>query len=316
LNPLVEVSIVCPVYNEAKYIVNLLNSLLAKEDISKELILVDGGSQDETVTIIREKMKLDARIKLIENPERYVSNGFNKAYKECSGSYIALVGAHAIYPKDYFSKAVKYLRTEKADAVGGPLFQTGKEEMGKGIAFAMSCPFGVGGTEFRTSRKRKYVESVAFAVYKKEVFEKAGLLDEQLIRNQDDEFHYRMNSLGMKILMLPDLSVTYFVRESYSELFKQYYGYGYYKPMVLRKVKSGIRLRHLVPAVFALYLLSLPLAFFFKYWTVPFVFYMAAAMYYSFMPQKRETGGIFALFSFPVLHVSYGLGFLRGLFLK
>jgi glycosyltransferase involved in cell wall biosynthesis len=316
MNTLTTVSIVCPVYNEANYIDDLLQSLLGKEEINKELILVDGGSQDETIAIITARMKMDARIKLIHNPERYVSQGFNKAYAICSGQYIALVGAHAIYPKNYFSKAVYYLQHESADAVGGPLQQTGKGEKGKGIAFAMSCKFGVGGTEFRTANEKKYVQSVAFAVYKKEVFEKVGLLDEQLIRNQDDEFHYRMNSRGMKILMIPDLACIYFVRESYASLYKQYYGYGYYKPLVLRKVSTGLRPRHLIPGLFAFYLLSLPLAFFEPIWIIPFVFYLLGAFYFAFIPQKHLKGGIYALFSFPVLHVSYGLGFLRGMFLK
>lgn len=313
---MITVSIVCPVYNEANYIDDLLESLLGEEDVNKELILVDGGSQDETVSIITARMKTDARISLIHNPERYVSQGFNKAYALSSGQYIALVGAHAIYPKNYFSKAVHYLQHEKADAVGGPLRQRGKGKKGRGIAFAMSCKFGVGGTEFRTAREKKYVQSVAFAVYKREVFEKAGLLDEQLVRNQDDEFHYRMNSLGMKILMLPDLACTYFVRESYTALYKQYFGYGLYKPLVLRKVSSGVRPRHIIPGLFALYLLSLPLSFFLPLWILPFCFYLLAALYFAYTPQNKERGGLYALFSFPVLHVSYGLGFLRGMFLK
>lgn len=309
-----ELSIVCPVYNESNYIRSLLDTLLVEEEISKEIILVDGGSTDSTLSIIEERMKSDSRIKLVHNPARYVSHGFNLAYTRCSGHFIAFVGAHALYPANYFSKAVACLKRDEADAVGGPLIQTAKGEKGRGIAFAMSCPFGVGGTEFRTLSERKYVQSVAFAVYKKSVFERAGLLDEQLIRNQDDEFHYRMNAFGMRILMLPELSCTYFVRESYWDLFRQYFQYGLYKPLVLKKVKSGIRPRHLIPAFFTLYLLSLPWAFFISEWLIPFIFYLIGAFYFSLKPQNGNRGGVYAMLAFPVLHVSYGLGFLIGLF--
>lgn len=311
-----EVSIICPVFNEGNYIANLLDTLLLPESISKEIILVDGGSGDATLSIIKERMKGDNRIKLVHNPKRFVSHGFNLAYRECSAAYIAFVGAHALYPEQYFSKAVAYLKNDEADAVGGPLIQTAKGEKGRGIAFAMSCPFGVGGTEFRTLSEKKYVQSVAFAVYKKSVFEKAGLLDEQLIRNQDDEFHYRMNAMGMRILMVPELSCTYFVRESYSSLFSQYFQYGYYKPLVLKKVSSGLRPRHLIPAFFALYLISIPLAFCFPFWLIPFVLYLFGAIYFSLKKQNGKRGGLFALLSFPVLHISYGLGFLKGLLLR
>ncbi|MDZ7648838.1 MAG: hypothetical protein U5K54_17615 [Cytophagales bacterium] len=120
-------------------------------------------------------------------------------------------------------------------SVGGPLIQKGKSEKGKAIAHAMSSKLGVGDTEFRTDSKKQYVDSVAFAMYKREIFDSIGVMDEQLIRNQDDELHYRMNAAGYRILMVPEMQCVYYVRETLRGLFKQYFQYGLFKPFTFSK---------------------------------------------------------------------------------
>ena len=158
-----------------------------------------------------------------------------------------------------------------------------------------------------------YVDSVAFAIYKRAIFEKIGLLDEELIRNQDDEFHYRINANNYRILMVPEMECTYYVRESMRGLFKQYFQYGYYKPLVLKKVRSGIRPRHLIPAAFVLYLLSLPLAMVWAAWLIPLALYFVIDMYCAFSNNQPLPVRLMSLLVFPTLHISYGLGFISGL---
>lgn len=310
-----EISIIVPVLNEAGFIESMVKSLLSNGDISKELLLVDGGSTDQTRQVIEQLSIQYPEVKYISNPERFVSHGFNKAFSASTGRYIAFLGAHALYPDQFFAVAIHYLTTENCDAVGGPLKQEGRSKKGKAIAYCMSQPIGVGNTEFRTVNKKMYVDSVAFAVYKREVFEKIGLLDTELIRNQDDEFHYRMNSRGMKILMVPEMQSTYYVRDSFNALFKQYYQYGLYKPMVLKKVSNGIRLRHLVPAGFVLYLISLPVLLWNSIgFIVPLLFYAGGISFYAIKHKGSWMEKGYALISFTILHISYGVGFLRGLF--
>ncbi|MBK5283791.1 MAG: glycosyltransferase family 2 protein, partial [Bacteroidia bacterium] len=210
-------------------------------------------------------------------------------------------------------RAVHYLSTNECDVVGGPLKQEGKTTTGKAIAFCMSTKFGVGDTEFRTSNEKRIVQSVAFAVYKREIFEKVGLLDEQLVRNQDDELHYRINKFGYRIMMVPEMKCTYFVRESLIKLAIQYFQYGLYKPLVFKKVKSGFRARHFVPSLFVLYLLFTPLAFYFPLFIIPAILYFAADIFFSFNSKNSIAIKFNALLVYPVLHLAYGTGFLVGL---
>jgi len=227
------------------------------------------------------------------------------------------MGAHAEYPENYFQKGLAILDAGEADAVGGPLIQKGKTGKAQVIAFCMSSKFGVGDTEFRTSKKRSYVDSVAMAIYNRNIFATAGMLDESLVRNQDDEFHYRLNHHGFRIMMEPDMESVYYVREDLSSLWKQYFNYGLYKPMVLKKVSSGMRVRHLVPAAFVLYVLTLPF-FAYLHWIflLPLCLYFAGAIFILAKGFSKVQHILFGILAFLTLHVSYGSGFLLGLFKK
>lgn len=304
-----------PVYNEVRFIDSLIQSVIGTFPLDKEIVLIDGGSTDGTLEKIGSWQDKHANIILIHNEAKYVSHGFNLAFKNTHSKYIALMGAHAEYPTNYFQKGIEILDSGEADAVGGPLIQKGKSAKAMIIAFCMSSKFGVGDTEFRTSKKRSYVDSVAMAIYNRKVFDKVGLFDETLLRNQDDEFHYRLNHFGYKIMMEPEMESVYYVREDLASLWKQYYYYGLYKPRVLKKIRSGIRIRHLVPAGFVIYLLSLPF-FLLLHWIfiIPLIIYFVAAAFILAKNFSSIKDISFGLLAFLTLHLSYGIGFLKGLF--
>lgn len=309
---MIDISVIIPVLNEERHIEELLNSLYHSNDCSIEVFVCDAGSTDNTLDILRNQSL--PNLNIIHNPEKFVSFAFNKVFNQTKGRYIALLGAHAYYPEKYFDNAIHYLQTE-CDVVGGPLIQLGKSSTGTAIAFAMSSKFGVGGTPFRTEKKKMYVDSVAFAVYKKEIFTKIGLLDESLLRNQDDELHYRMNANGYKILMVPEMECTYYVRNSFSTLFKQYFQYGLYKPLVFAKVKSGIKPRHIIPSMFVLYLLILPVLSYTigLYSCIPLFIYTTGLIVNAFYNTLSLSTKILIVVAFITLHISYGSGFLVGL---
>ncbi len=310
----IKISVIIPTLNEVNYVENLVSAIYNNDLSSKEIFIVDGGSTDGTQDKVRQLHLVNANVHLVENPKKFVSNGFNKAFKLSKGKYISLVGAHASYPKNYFTTCINAIESGECDAAGGFLNQKGKSRIGRAISYAMSSKFGVGNTHFRTSKRRMYVDSVAFAVYDRKVFEKVGLLDEELIRNQDDEFHYRLNAAGFRILMIPQLELTYFVRDNIGRLFSQYYQYGYYKPLVFKKVRSGMKLRHLVPFFFVLYLLGLPLLWYSWIFILPLCLYILLAVFESIKSSANFSEKMLMPFIFLILHTSYGLGFIKGLF--
>lgn len=308
-------SIICPTFNEEAYVEALIRVFLAHCPQPSELFFADAGSSDRTTSIVKEWSDAYPNIKLVSNERRYVSNAFNICYAQSSGKYLALIGAHTSYPNHFFKVAYEILEKDECDVVGGPLHQRGRSPLGQAIAYSMSTRFGVGGTEFRVSSKRMFVDSVAFAFYKRDIFEAIGLFDETLIRNQDDEMHYRMNAFGYRILMEPAMACTYHVRENLRGLLIQYYQYGLYKPMVLSKVKTGIRIRHLIPAAFVIYLLLVPILFnVLTYYSLfPLLLYLCVAIFFSISNKLGVSSKIWVPVVYLSLHISYGWGFLRGL---
>lgn len=303
-----------PVYNEELFIDDLLHSLICTHTLDEEIVLIDGNSSDNTVGKIMQWKKNHPNIKLITNELRQVSHGFNLAYTNTDSKYIALIGAHALYPPNYFQLGVAILEKGITDAVGGSLRQIGRTRKGNVIAKCMNCRFGVGNAEIRVKKKREFVQSAAMAIYRREVFDKIGLMDEQLVRNQDDEFHYRMNSRGFKIMMEPEMEITYFVRDDFKSLWKQYYEYGLFKPLVLKKVRSGIRIRHLIPPVFVAYLITLPLLMQIHWLTIlPLLFYLVLNVFFSVRLAGNAKDFFMTLSAFLVLHLSSGLGMIAGL---
>ena len=310
---MVQISILIPVLNETEHIDKLISSFIQMAPEEKEILLIDGGSTDGTIDKIKIWIGKNDKIILVQNKLKFVSPGFNKAFAIAKGKYIGFLGAHAHYPSNFLMTGISELNSGSCDAVGGPLIQLGKSHVGKAISFVMSSKFGVGDVDFRVSVSRKYVQSVAFAIYKREIFENIGLLDEELIRNQDDEFHYRLNKNGYRMLMVPEMASEYYVRESIKLLFKQYYGYGLFKPLVFKKSKYGIKFRHIISPLFSLYILFLPFAIYFPIFLMPIFIYLFIILLISFVKPYGLVIKFVTPFVFFTIHFAYGLGFILGL---
>lgn len=311
-----ELTIVVPILNEYNYINDLVDSLLSDDGFSKEIYLVDGGSDDGTVDLIKDLEIKHKNIHYLHNRDKYVSHAFNLALVKSKGKFIALVGAHSILSKNYFKKAVFELNSNSCDAVGGIFTQIGKDEYSSIIAKCLSSKFGVGNSQPKLIKSRTYVKSAAFAVYKRKIFEVIGGFDEDLIRNQDDEFHYRLVSKGYKMLLDPMMEATCFTRNNLKALFSQYFQYGYYKPLVFKKVPSGISLSHFIPFLFVLYLFLFFVSIFFDLiiiTMIPLVLYNFINIYYSNFNSNKLKGKIYSILVYYSIHIAYGLGFLIGL---
>lgn len=306
-------SIIIPVRNEAEYIEQAVESFI-QDTTAKEVWICDTGSTDGTLQILdRLALKYD-QIKIFNSQYRTVSKVFNEVFPLTKGKYVSLLGAHAKYTPHYFSTGIKYLESNECDSIGGPLIQLGKSNMGKAIAFCMSSKFGVGNTPFRTEKKRMFVETVAFSVFKRELIEKVGLFDEELVRNQDAEFNYRLNAKGFSILMVPEMTCFYFVRESLSSVINQYYQYGFYKPLVFKKLKGSMKPRHIIPAIFVLYLIGLLIGHQFILTVIPAIMYLFLVLLFSLVNSLTFIQKLNCLFVFPSLHLSYGIGYIVGAF--
>jgi succinoglycan biosynthesis protein ExoA len=309
------ITVICPVYNEEAYIGQVLRFYRDAAPADKELFVIDGGSSDRTCAIVLEWAAKDPNIHLIHNPDRYVPHALNLAIEASSGDPVIRLDAHTEYDADYFEAILNCFNRTGADIVGGPMRAVGKTPFQRAVAYCTSTKLGVGDSEFHDDQAEGEAESVYLGAWKRSVFEAAGMFDTDMVRNQDDEFHYRARSKGKRIYLDPKIRSSYFPRSNVKSLYKQYYQYGLFKPLVLKKVSSGMRIRHLIPAGFVLYWGSLPVMLWLMgfYAFIPGGLYFLLVSYFFFsssapLEEKKSYWSIY-----PALHFSYGSGFLKGI---
>ena len=267
-------------------------------------------------------MKNDSRIWLFDNPKQIVPTGMNILIPKANGKILIRVDGHCVIAPDYVSNCVRHLQQDGVDGVGGPMRSIGENFVSQVTALAMSSKFGVGNSSFRTETgQTKLADTVPFPAYKRAIIEKVGLYDEELVRNQDDEYNYRIREAGGKILLAEDVKSEYYSRGSLEKLWKQYFQYGYWKVRVLQKHPHQMSLRQFVPLGFVLVLILTLLLSFLTPWGWKALLALVGAYLLTNLSASIITGSgqgfkklLLLPLAFAIIHLSYGLGFLVGLF--
>lgn len=317
------VSIIIPCRNEENYIRECVESFLVQsypQDLI-EIIISDGMSTDNTRNIIKE-MSLDHKnIMLIDNEKFSAPAGMNLGIRKSKSDIIIIFGAHAYADKDFVKENVLALENKEVGCAGGVITTINDSIKGEAIAEAMSCPFGVGNALFRYSEKEAFVDTVGFGAYDRNFITDIGLFDDELVRNQDDELNFRVQKSGKKILLNPKIRSTYYSRGDFKKLWRQYYQYGFWKVRVIQKHNKPASVRHLIPLMFVIFLLfggiaSIFSRFLMSGYILTILIYLILDATFSIKISKKKSFKHFTylFITFPILHISYGVGFILGLF--
>jgi glycosyltransferase involved in cell wall biosynthesis len=319
------VSIVIPCRNEARYIGPCLDSILDSDYPRDrlEIIVADGMSDDGTRDILARYAAEHDRITMVDNPRRITPCGLNVAVHACRGETIVRMDVHAMYPSDYLPRLIRAQQETGAENVGTMVNTLPAEEtpMARAIALGLSHPLGVGNSHFRVGTStRRWVNHVPFGCWKREVFERIGYFDEELVRGQDVEFNARLLQQGGRILLLSEVASEYHGRRTLGQLSRMMYQYGYFKPLIARKIGKILTLRQLVPSLFVVGVTGmLLLASGWSWARLGLALVLSAYGLLVCLAAARNgarLGGRGALaFSavLPTMHWSYGLGYLQGL---
>ena len=318
-----DATFILPIFNESPFINKVISSILYQNKINQldfEILISDGGSTDGTLEIINSLIRNHSNIYLIDNPQKIVSTGFNFALNQAQGDIIIRVDGHSEIPKNYIENCCKLLEKTNADIVGGVIETISSGLIGNAISISQSSGFGVGGVRFRNkdSKKAGYVNTLAFGAHRREIFADIGGYDEEMICNQDDEFNFRAIQAGKKIWMDPTIKTKYYSRSNFLKLFKQYFNYGCYKVRGIQKRGQVFSIRHIIPSIFIIALIStLNIGFFLQ---LPSITFSVVSLYLFFnLSVSIYLGSSLWLiplisFAFLILHFGYGIGFIVGLF--
>jgi glycosyltransferase involved in cell wall biosynthesis len=317
------VSIILPVLNEAPHIEQCLRSMMNNtyNPNKVEVLVVDGGSTDGTRGIVSDIATQDQRVRLIDNPRRILAAGINIGIENARGEVLIRLDGHAQAERDFIERSVEVLQ-EHPDAwcVGGAITTVNNNYTGRVIAAAMSCGVGVGNAKFRLGNYEGYADTVAFGAYRKWVFEKVGKFDENLPRTEDDDLHFRLHQAGGKIYISHKIRSIYFSRSNIGKLWRQYFQYGFWRIPTIIKHGQPAAVRQVVPVVFVLgWLVLIAGALFWepaKYALAAYAGLYIMVLLIGAILAIRKNGfvvGVATPIVFPILHFSYGLGNLAGI---
>jgi glycosyltransferase involved in cell wall biosynthesis len=289
-----------------------------------EVLVVDGMSSDKTKEVVKAYIQNHPFIQLLENPKKLTPFAMNIGIKNSKGDVIIFVNAHSLLDKDFLSNSILYLNKTGADAVGGMLdsIKEGSSTVVKAIPIATDSIFGAGGRRYRSRLEEGFVrDTLPYCAYRRDLIDKIGWVDEDLIRDQDEEFNYRILKRGGKIFYTPQIKSYLFIRPNLRKLWKQHFQYGYFKPLVAQKVGGIFTWRQTIPSIFvgSLFVTGL-FSFFTRYslWCFLLVLgsYVGANLLFSLTLSIKEGFKLFPFIaiSFATLHVSYGAGYMKGIF--
>jgi GT2 family glycosyltransferase len=318
------ISVVAPMRDESKRNLTAFVDDLAAQDFAGELevLVADGGGCD------RERMAAAAdghgiELRILDNPDGWVSPGLNACIRAATGDLIVRLDCHSRYPDDYLRRCAEVAESTGAWNVGGRLVPRGETPFERSVATAMDSPFGgIGWTRMGESTEPIEVDTVTFGAFRPDAFEAAGLFDEELVRNQDDEFNLRLRKAGGRIVLDPTIEVGYRPRGSLRAVWRQYFEYGFWKVPVMRKHGQVLTLRSLAPLALVLSVAVLvggapASALARRLLAAELAGYLSLALVFGASGIRRRGGPLSSILAvaatFPTFHFGYGSGMASSL---
>ncbi|UWF78163.1 glycosyltransferase family 2 protein [Microbacterium neungamense] len=324
------VSFVMPVLNERAYLEHAVVSVLTQHvDGPIELVLALGPSSDGTTELARELAARDPRIRLVDNPEAHIAVGLNAAIRASRYGTIVRVDAHSELAPGYAARALATLARTGSANVGGVMRAEGRTPFQKAVARLYNSPVGLGGGAYHGGSREGEAESAYLGVMRRDVLEEVGLFDESIRRGEDWELNLRIRQAGHRVWFDPELSVTYWPRESWSRLARQFRATGAWRGELVRRYGRRNGLRYFAPPaligaiVLALVVAALQLtgvlrglaALLASVVYLPLLAYAGLVIAVALAPGRRGIRErLWTMAVLPTMHVAWGLGFLAGVF--
>lgn len=311
------VSIVVPIRNEIAHVGQMLDTLFNQDCPSFEVIVVDGMSDDGTYEYLIEQSDNRENLRVLRNADKVTPRALNIGILASKGDYIAILGAHCLYENSYLNTCVKFLEKENGYGGCGGIVETiagSQNVVSEAIKDVMSSKYAVSSGSFRVGNIGE-VESIAYPIFRKAVFDKVGLYNESLIRNQDNDMNSRIVKSGFKLFITDQVKCFYFCPVSVKALLRYAFRGGKWNGITLKLNVKALDLRHFIPLAFVIYLLLYMVFFTGNFLAeIPILFYFCLTI---LIVTRIEKFSLIKLLLIPCLtfflHFAYGIGTLFGI---
>jgi succinoglycan biosynthesis protein ExoA len=248
------VLVIIPCLNEEEHIESVVSKLAAEADhIDLKVVVADGGSSDQTRSIVQRLTTLNRRIVFLENPKRIQAAAVNAAVRRFGDGarFLIRVDAHASYPDRYCETLLNVQARTQADSVVVAMHTEGTTCFERAAAAAQNSILGNGGSAHRNETADRWVDHGHHALMTIDAFKAIGGYDETFSHNEDAELDNRLIENGFHIYLTSEAQVTYYPRGSVIGLFRQYFNIGRGRARNFLKHRKNTKLRHLVLAAVA-----------------------------------------------------------------
>lgn len=310
--------VIVPCLNEAAHLPGLIDLLCADPAVKDgRIVVVDGGSSDESADIVRKRAAIDPRVTLLANPKRLQSAAINLALETygANADLFVRVDAHAGYPQDYLSRLVQAQKESGADSVVVSMcaMSDTRRCFQRAAACAQNSVLGSGGSPHRKGGGRRWVDHGHHALMRVAAFRAAGGYDESFTHNEDAEFDTRLIGKGGKVLLAADILIDYYPRTTARALARQYFMYGRGRARTSAKHKRPLKPRQLAPVLIAPAILAALFAPLSPWFALPASIWLSACVLFgaALGAKERDFCAIGAGIPAAIMHAAWSAGFLR-----
>jgi glycosyltransferase involved in cell wall biosynthesis len=312
------VTVVIPARDEERFIGRCLDAVRKQDYSSLQIVVVDGGSTDATLDVVRDQMAADHRIELVYNPQRSIPMSLNIGLAVARGRWLVRMDAHSTIDESYVRLAVDRLKEGSWGGVGGRKDGVGESAAGRAIAAALGSRFGVGNSMYHHGVTAQEVDHIPFGAYPVELVRTLGGWNEQLPVNEDFEFDYRVRQAGHRLLFDPAMTIRWHSRQSIPDLFRQYRRYGRGKVDVALLHPDSMRPRHFLPPALVAYLAATVLVGWRRPRRLlalnsPYLLALTAASVQTARKLPTAAERAYVPLAFTAMHLGWGIGFWSAL---
>ncbi len=312
------VTVIMPVLNEESHLEASVQSILDQNYSGQlEIILALGPSHDKTNQVAADLAKRVPALRFIDNPRGLTTVGLNEAIRQSKHDYVVRVDAHSELAAGYIEDGIAMLLTVGADQLGGIMDAKGKTSFQKAVAWAYKSRFGIGGASYHVGGEAGEAESAYLGIFKKSALKRVNGYDEAIIRGEDWDLAQRIKKTGGLVWFSPQLRVTYWPRGRFSNLVKQFYSTGIWRGDLTRRDLGGASRRYFAPPflVFALLVGLILLILGNLVGILPWAGYALGIFALAATGKNLSLKSRIALMIvLPTMHLSWGVGFIKGFF--
>lgn len=312
-------------YNEEEFLPNLLNDMKAQKYPHEliEILLIDSCSTDASKKIMQKFKDENSdfySIQILDNTKKIQAAGWNVAIKNFTGDVLARIDAHTKVTAEYSERVMQNIQDGEM-VVGGirPCIIEKDTPWANTLLQVENSLFGSSINSSRRSTEKTYVKTMFHAAYRREVLNEVGLFNEKLLRTEDNEFHYRVRKAGYKLCYDPTIISYQYARSDFERMIRQKFWNGYWIGLTLKECPGCISLYHLVPVAFVIAIVITSIMACCGIWQLAALMWCVYGLFavvntvVSVAQNKFYMSSLVIPFMFLILHMSYGIGTLRGM---